>query len=388
VLAFASARAADGDMTASEVFQVASRSVVVVETYNAHGQAVSLGSGVVIAPGVVVTNCHVFKGATVAQVSYQQQRAKGTLRDADEERDLCTVTVDSLDVPPAQLGSGSTAKVGDRVYAIGAPAGLELTLSDGLVSSLRQLYGGNILQVTAPISRGSSGGGLFDTHARLIGITTMYVDNSQQLNFAMPVEWIGELPQRQAASRASAADAAKHAEEREKAANAVARLEKELEAADPVGFKAKLPQFVEQLKQINATLPPGEWAEAARHAYGRLQVPTPPPPPQRWKWVGTAKDGSNNEIDTQTITRDGPVVHAWIRTTFAKPQAFGAVSGVSWMMTLETFDCSQRMARAELVNLYDAGGTTLDSSSNSQPIQPVVPDTIGEDWFNAACALR
>jgi hypothetical protein len=332
----------------------------------------------------------VFKGASVALVSYQQQRAKAILRDADEERDLCTFTVDSLNVPPAQLGSGSTAKVGDRVYAIGAPAGLELTLSDGLVSSLRPLYGGNVLQVTAPISRGSSGGGLFDARARLIGITTMYVNNSQQLNFAMPVEWISELPQRQAAARAHPAEAEKSAAEREKAANAVARLEKELEAADPVGFKAKLPQFVEQLKQINATLPPGDWVEAARHAYGRLQLPTPAPsqPPQRWKWVGTADDGSHNEIDTETITRDGQVVHAWIRTTFPKPQVLGTVSGVSWMLTLDTFDCSQRTVRGEKADLYGVGGNVLDSSSNNQPAQPVVPESIGENWFTAACAPR
>lgn len=388
LLAFSSARADDGDMSASDVFQIASRSVVVVETYDAHGQAVTLGSGVVVAPGVVVTNCHVYKGATVAQVSYQQQRVKAALRDADEERDLCTFTVDSLHVPAAQLGSGSTAKVGDRVYAIGAPAGLELTLSDGLVSSLRPLYGGNILQVTAPISRGSSGGGLFDTHARLIGITTMYLDNSQQLNFAMPVEWISELPQRQAAARAHAA--ATNAAEKETAANALARLAKELEAADPDGYKAKLPQFLEQLKRIKTTMPSGDWVVAARDAYARLQVPTPAPspPPQRWKWVGTAKDGSHNEIDTETLKRDGQVVHAWIRTTFPQPQVFGTVSGVSSMLTLETFDCGQRTARGERANLYDAGGNALDSSSNNQPALPVVPDSIGEDWFNAACALR
>jgi hypothetical protein len=188
--------ATDVAMTPSVVFQTASRSIVVVETFDAKGQAVALGSGVVIAHGVVVTNCHVFKGAAVAQVRYRQRRLDATLRDTDPERDLCTLTVGSLTAEPAQLGAASRTMVGDRVFAIGAPQGFELTLSDGLISSLRPVAGGNVLQVTAPISHGSSGGGLFDDQAKLIGITTMYLSDSQQLNFAVPVEWVAELPQR------------------------------------------------------------------------------------------------------------------------------------------------------------------------------------------------
>lgn len=195
---------AEGEMTPSAVFQTASRSIVVVETFDAKGQAVAQGSGVVVAPGVVVTNCHVFKDATVAQVRYQKHRLEATLRDSDAARDLCTLWAGALTAPPAQLGSASIAQIGDRVYAIGAPQGLELTLSDGLISSLRPLDGGNILQVTAPISHGSSGGGLFDDHARLIGITTMYLSDSQQLNFAVPVEWINELPMHTSVQAAAA----------------------------------------------------------------------------------------------------------------------------------------------------------------------------------------
>lgn len=207
-LVAAHARAADGEMTPSAVFQAASRSIVVVETFDAEGQEVALGSGVVIAPGVVVTNCHVFKGSTVAQVRYQHDRLEAALRDSDTARDLCSLTVDMLTAPPARLGSASQAQVGDRVYAIGAPQGLELTLSDGLISSLRPLDGGNVLQVTAPISHGSSGGGLFDNQAKLIGITTMYLSDSQQLNFAVPVEWVNELVKHASYGAQAAGDAA------------------------------------------------------------------------------------------------------------------------------------------------------------------------------------
>jgi tetratricopeptide (TPR) repeat protein len=86
--------------------------------------------------------------------------------------------------------------VGQRVYAIGAPKGLELTMSDGIISSLRELDSGRYIQTTAPISPGSSGGGLFDEEGRLIGLPTLYLDKGQQLNFALPVEWVKDLPGR------------------------------------------------------------------------------------------------------------------------------------------------------------------------------------------------
>src|SRR5262249_49670558 len=86
-------------------------------------------------------------------------------------------------------------QVGQRVYAIGAPQELELTLSDGLISGLRQTEGGSIqlIQTSAPISPGSSGGGLFDQDGRLVGITTFFVEEGQNLNFALPAAWVLEL---------------------------------------------------------------------------------------------------------------------------------------------------------------------------------------------------
>lgn len=86
---------------------------------------------------------------------------------------------------------------------MGAPRGLELSLSDGIVSQLR---GGPppFIQTTAAISRGSSGGGLFDAEGRLVGFTTLYIEGGQSLNFAMPVEWVGEIqPGNKAAQRSS-----------------------------------------------------------------------------------------------------------------------------------------------------------------------------------------
>jgi Tfp pilus assembly protein PilF len=87
----------------------------------------------------------------------------------------------------------SRLRVGEPVYAIGAPQGLELSLSGGLVSALRTVRGELFIQTDAAISRGSSGGGLFDQNARLVGITTFYLDGGQNLNFAIPIERVMQV---------------------------------------------------------------------------------------------------------------------------------------------------------------------------------------------------
>jgi S1-C subfamily serine protease len=78
--------------------------------------------------------------------------------------------------------------VGEEAYSIGAPSGLDLTMADGIVSAKRIIKGVSHLQTTAPISKGSSGGGLFDRRGRLMGITTFYLDGGQNLNFAIAAD--------------------------------------------------------------------------------------------------------------------------------------------------------------------------------------------------------
>ncbi len=182
--------------TASEVFDVVSSSIVVIRTYDAKGNDQGLGSGVMVAAGVIATNCHVIEGVAKIQVVYRRKEYPATLRHSDWDRDVCTLTVSGLQAQAVVTGTTGRLKVGAKVYAIGAPQGLELTLSEGIISSLRQVEGGQYLQISAPISPGSSGGGLFDEEGRLIGLPTFYLAEGQQLNFAVPVEWIVELPKR------------------------------------------------------------------------------------------------------------------------------------------------------------------------------------------------
>ncbi len=206
LLAAFSAQAGKHALSPSKVFESASPSIVVVQARDKSGKVIEMGSGVVLRRNVVVSNCHVFTSANTdtATVQYGQKDLHASLLYADTDHDLCSFTVKGLTAPPVQMGSTSQLKVGESAYAIGAPEGLDLTLSGGLISSLRHIRDGVVLQVTTPISPGSSGGGLFDDHARLIGITAYYMKHGQQLNFALPVEWIRELPKRGKLRTASA----------------------------------------------------------------------------------------------------------------------------------------------------------------------------------------
>ena len=188
--------------TAGQVFAQVSPSVVVVVAYDAAGKPAELGSGVVLPDGNVATNCHVLKGGTLYRVRYKGSDYAAQMRFSDWNRDVCSLSVSGLKAPKVVMGSTASLKVGDQVYAIGTPEGLELTLSEGIVSSLRSVEGGTYIQTTAAISPGSSGGGLFDNHGKLLGLTSFFVTKGQQLNFALPVEWVEALPQHSTARTA------------------------------------------------------------------------------------------------------------------------------------------------------------------------------------------
>ncbi len=196
-------------LTPEELFEQRSLSIYVVHTYDKAGKKLGTGSAVAIGREQMITNCHVLAKASSIAVSRGNITLGATLEWPDPERDLCQLKVKDLPAPPVPFGSTFKVRVGQRVFAIGAPRGLELTLSDGIVSSLRDADDGKppVIQTTAPSSPGSSGGGLFDADGSLIGITTSgYL--GLQLNFSMPVEWVRELPERGRAVLAKRKEAA------------------------------------------------------------------------------------------------------------------------------------------------------------------------------------
>lgn len=186
-----------GARTAEQVFAEVSPSVVKVVASNESGLPFSTGSGVVTGRGVVITNCHVVNKGFDISVRSGKDSYPATIALSDETYDLCQLNVSGLNAPAVEVGSMQYVRTGQKVIAIGAPQGLELTISEGIVSSLRETRLGNLIQTTAPISKGSSGGGLFNISGQLIGITTFQAKTGQNLNFAVPADWIAKMEPRE-----------------------------------------------------------------------------------------------------------------------------------------------------------------------------------------------
>jgi S1-C subfamily serine protease len=173
---------------ASDVFRRSSPAVVTITT------ASGFGSGVLIdATGVIVTNLHVVQSATKVAVKLSNGDVYDDVAavDFDARKDLVLLKIKGFKLPVVELGDSDSVSVGNPVYAIGAPQGLELTISQGIVSGLRDSGDGyRVVQTTAAISPGSSGGGLFDETGRLVAITTYRIKGGENLNFAIPVNYV------------------------------------------------------------------------------------------------------------------------------------------------------------------------------------------------------
>jgi len=227
-----------------KLFEKVSPSVFVVLAFDAQRNPLSQGSGVVIAPERIVTNCHVLAKASRLRVDRGNVSYGATLEFPDTERDLCQLHVKELRSPPVTIVDSGTLRIGQRVYAIGSPAGLELTMSDGLISSLRGPDGkAPLIQTTAPISSGSSGGGLFDADGNLVGITTLQSASVriQNINFAIPAEWIREVPERSKAAAAQREQQAAAKVAAAAAATAAAAAKAALPPVDPT-LPKEMPQ--------------------------------------------------------------------------------------------------------------------------------------------------
>lgn len=173
--------------TTAEIYSIVAGSIVEIEVVASKGLA--FGSGVVISKESVLTNCHVIDGAYSIIVGLGDEKYKANANLGDKVLDLCILTVRNLKNPPVQIAN-SLPKIGEKVIAIGNPAGLERTISEGIISSYRKYKDSiDLIQITNPITFGSSGGGLFNESGSLIGITTMAIPRGN-LNFAMPISYM------------------------------------------------------------------------------------------------------------------------------------------------------------------------------------------------------
>lgn len=180
-------------------------SVWSVRTFDAQERPLRTGSAVVIAPGRLVTACHVLAKASSFAIRQDNVTYGATLEQPDPRRDLCQIRVANFNAKPVPLAPPGSARVGQRVYAIGNPRGVENTLSEGMLTGLR---GGDdadvpLLQSTAAVATGSSGGGLFDQEGRLLGITSIATPNDGTAGVAIPASFLADLPLRAEAALAA-----------------------------------------------------------------------------------------------------------------------------------------------------------------------------------------
>ena len=175
---------ADEALGGPKLYQKLSPSVLLVAAKRAVGFA--QGSGVAISPTLVLTNCHVVEGAQKVTLIQQQKEWPAVLKQSDPKGDRCVLEAAGASFSPiAGVRAYADLKVGEPLYALGAPSGLDLSLTDGILSARREHEGVRYVQTTTPISPGSSGGGLFDARGNLVGITTLTFVGEKQLNQAL-----------------------------------------------------------------------------------------------------------------------------------------------------------------------------------------------------------
>lgn len=139
------------------------------------------------------TNFHVVEGASTITLRKGARRFTARLDFGDKAFDFAILHVSEGAIPPVETGNFSDIQVGDRVYAIGSPLGLENSISEGIVSGKRTLNDAPLIQTTAPISRGNSGGGLFDKSGKLLGLTTFKLMGGENINFALDIGLIKQI---------------------------------------------------------------------------------------------------------------------------------------------------------------------------------------------------
>jgi hypothetical protein len=168
-------------------------SVVLLVMEDEAGRPLRMGSGFVLREGVIATNMHVIKGASRGYGRLPGDKTKydiaGTLG-TDPPRDLVLLSVKNIKAPPLKIGDSSKAVVGDEVYAAGNPQGLEGTFSSGIISGVRKDGEDQLLQITAPISSGSSGGPVVNNWGEVIGVSVATFEEGQNLNFAIPSAYL------------------------------------------------------------------------------------------------------------------------------------------------------------------------------------------------------
>ncbi len=187
--------ASDDPNVIADLFSEKADAVVMIAVESKDGD--KLGSGFFISrDGKIVTNYHLISGARKVVVKLKNNSVYVPRRvvNLDPDKDIAVIQIDAPKTTYLQMGDSNSVVVGQRVLTIGNPLGLESSVSDGLISSVRVTGQGlKIFQISVPLSNGSSGGPLMDLDGNAVGITTASLAKGQNLNFAVPINYVKML---------------------------------------------------------------------------------------------------------------------------------------------------------------------------------------------------
>lgn len=181
------------------------KAVALIISRGAEKDMVIQGSGVFIdSNGTLVTSYHVVREADLktlrAKLPSGAYYLIRNVINTDEKSDIAIVKFDAIETPYVELGNSKEIHPGEEITVLGAPSGLESTVSTGVISNPeRKLNGFELIQFTAPVSPGSSGGGLFNRSGKIIGVVaaTVGLSESQNLNFAIPINSVKDMLQKE-----------------------------------------------------------------------------------------------------------------------------------------------------------------------------------------------
>ena len=185
-------------LPAEDIAEKALAATVYLEMKDKNGKTLGIGSGFFVKPNLIATNYHVIEGAAKGTAKlvgkYTTYNIEGVTA-TDKTNDLALLKVTAYGIKPLSLGDSDAVRIGATVYVAGNPKGLEGTFSDGIISSRRDKLTKERLQMTAPISPGSSGGPMLNRKGEVIGVSVAVhrALDAQNLNFAIPSKYLKKL---------------------------------------------------------------------------------------------------------------------------------------------------------------------------------------------------
>ncbi len=184
--------------TPQQIAKTTLASTVLIVMEDANGESISSGSGFFVARGMIATNLHVVEGVFkgyVKRVGKDRKYSIAGIVAMDSQQDLAILRVSDVSTPTLPFGNSDAIQIGESVYAVGNPKGyLEGTFTEGVVSGIREFRtGSRRIQISAPISKGSSGGPVLNSKGEVIGVAVSRLTDGQNLNFAIPSNYLKKL---------------------------------------------------------------------------------------------------------------------------------------------------------------------------------------------------